>query len=163
MIGLEFICKVYDMQYKDVAKDIGVSNQTITDWIKGKTSKIPKKRLVDLTNIPYFEGINKDLFSKELTPVDKQKIVSVYLLNQMRKDLYDLDRFKSKENLDELEGIVDEVMTLNQASKEALIVSGIHNALQIIIDNLSDDRNFMNDLYQLIYKHRPNLKERSND
>lgn len=29
MRGLEFICKVLDIQYKEVAEKIGVSNQTI--------------------------------------------------------------------------------------------------------------------------------------
>jgi transcriptional regulator with XRE-family HTH domain len=78
MIGLEFICNVFDMQYKEVAQKIGVSNQTITDWIKGKTAKIPDKRLDDLvTKIPEFSSINRELFSKELTKEDKIKILEI--------------------------------------------------------------------------------------
>ncbi len=156
MIGLEFICKVFDIQYKEVAERIGVSNQTVTDWIKGKTSKIPEKRLNDLqTKIPEFSNINKQLFSKEISPSDKQTITTIYLIQETMKQI------EESMNKKDIKGL-DEANKLNQLSKDGLVASVNLKSLRLISEHLIENRDFMNDLDALIFKYKPSLKEHLN-
>ncbi|MNW02707.1 hypothetical protein D3C71_1985340 [compost metagenome] len=48
MIGLQFIADTFHMEYKTVAEAIGVSKQTLQDWIKERR-KIPEPRLEQLS------------------------------------------------------------------------------------------------------------------
>lgn len=64
MIGLEYICKLLGVQYKDLAERIGVKPPYIQAWLKG-TRKISKDRLKQLQEI--FEGIPQDYFGRELS------------------------------------------------------------------------------------------------
>ena len=50
MIGLELILRLYGMQQKDLAENLGINKQNITLWIKGKQN-IPKKYLPILADI----------------------------------------------------------------------------------------------------------------
>ncbi|MEK3855961.1 helix-turn-helix domain-containing protein [Cytobacillus sp. FSL H8-0458] len=153
MIGLEFICKVFDIQYKEVAEKIGVSNQTVTDWIKGKTSRIPEKRLNDLqTNIPEFSNINKELFSKEISASDKQTITTIYLIQETMRQIEESMSRKYIKGL-------DEANKLNQLSKDGLVASINLKSLMLISEHLIDNREFMNELDELIFKYKPSLKE----
>lgn len=153
MIGLEFICKVFDIQYKEIAEKIGVSNQTITDWIKGKTAKIPEKRLNDLvTKIPELSNINKELFSKQLTPSDKQKITTSYLLIDIKRQLEEL---LEKPTLDELD---DKQESLEIVTKGIVIQANL-DSLLLIADHLIDNEDFMRELDDLIIKFDPSLKQ----
>ena len=63
MIGLEYICKLYDKQYKDVAEELGVTKQLVSIWIKEK-KPIPKKHLPKLSEI--FGGLKEEYFQKEI-------------------------------------------------------------------------------------------------
>ncbi len=36
MLGLEFIAKTFNKPLKDVASEVGVSKQTVKDWVKGR-------------------------------------------------------------------------------------------------------------------------------
>lgn len=38
MSGLKFICFIRELEYKDIALKIGVSKQTISDWVKGRSN-----------------------------------------------------------------------------------------------------------------------------
>ncbi|MGJ7912615.1 helix-turn-helix domain-containing protein [Neobacillus sp. LXY-1] len=75
MIGLEHIVKEFQLEYKEVAKTIGVSSQTIQDWLKGRR-KIPKQRLESLSK--HF-GLPEYYFQKELTYMEKEEIALHYL------------------------------------------------------------------------------------
>lgn len=75
MIGLEHIVKEFHLEYKEVAESIGISSQTIQDWLKGRR-KIPKKRLEQLSN--YF-GLPEKYFQKELSYKEKDEIALHYL------------------------------------------------------------------------------------
>lgn len=70
MIGLEFICKSQHIEFKEVAERIGISPQSITDWIKGRR-KIPLKRANQLSEI---FNISPNLFGKELSEEEKMEI-----------------------------------------------------------------------------------------
>jgi transcriptional regulator with XRE-family HTH domain len=77
MIGLEYIAKIYNTEYKEIAEKIGVSQPTIQDWLKGRR-KIPKDRLLQLIN--HFK-IDEQLFQKELTNEDIRTIRIAKLKN----------------------------------------------------------------------------------
>lgn len=36
MIGLEFIVKIKNIEYKEIATYLGISPQSVSDWINGK-------------------------------------------------------------------------------------------------------------------------------
>ena len=67
MIGLEYILKVYDIQQKDLAEELGIKKQNINLWIKGKQN-IPKKYLPVLSK--KFD-ISEEYFQKELPELNK--------------------------------------------------------------------------------------------
>ncbi|MBY6929781.1 helix-turn-helix domain-containing protein [Clostridium botulinum] len=79
MIGLEFICKLYDKQFKDLAEELGVSKQVINGWIKGKY-KISKKHLPKLAEI--FKQ-KEECFQKELTDVEQIEIQQKKIRNEL--------------------------------------------------------------------------------
>lgn len=153
IIGLEFICKVYDVQYKEIAERIGVSNQTITDWIKGKTSKIPEKRLNEIIeNFPEFAGINKEIFSKRLTPMDKQKITTAYLISDIQRQLEESIKKRDLE-------LIQKGLEMANSAQDGLISSINLDSLILISEHLIDNREFMQELDKLIIKYKPALKE----
>ena len=75
MIGLEYIVKEFQMEYKEVAKSIGISPQTMQDWVK-KRRKIPVKRLGQLSDMFNFPTI---FFQKELNFTEKGEVAIRYL------------------------------------------------------------------------------------
>ena len=84
MIGLEYICKLYDIEYKEVAKKLGISKQSINDWIK-KRRPILKKHLVTLSEL--FDNIPEEYFQKEIDEVDKLKIQRIKSENNIQQVL----------------------------------------------------------------------------
>lgn len=75
MIGLEYIVKEFHIGYKEVAHQLGISPQTIQDWLKNRRS-IPKKRLEQLSttfNLPM------EFFQKELNSIEKREVTISYL------------------------------------------------------------------------------------
>lgn len=75
MIGLEYIAKEFHLEYKEIAGEIGVSKQTIQDWLKGRR-KIPKQRLEQLSNI---FNLPEVYFQKELDHIEQAEITITYL------------------------------------------------------------------------------------
>ncbi|WP_180236378.1 helix-turn-helix domain-containing protein [Bacillus wiedmannii] len=93
MIGLEHIVKEFHLEYKAVAESIGISSQTIQDWLKGRR-KIPKKRLEQLSN--YF-GLPENYFQNELSYMEKEEI-ALHYLESISKDI-DLPVFNEKDEV----------------------------------------------------------------
>jgi uncharacterized protein YjcR len=144
------------VQYKDIAELLGIHKQNITDWVKRK-KPIPEKRLNDLVaKVPEFKNINKDLFDKELTPMDKQLITSRYLIqdmiNHIKNTYGDDDSHSVEEKL-------DKSIEFNRSAKESIVVARNVKLILTISEHLMDNQEFMNDLHQLIIKHKPELKE----
>ncbi|WP_020062089.1 helix-turn-helix domain-containing protein [Bacillus sp. 123MFChir2] len=75
MIGLEYIAKEFHLEYKEIAESIGISKQTIQDWLKQRR-KIPKKRLEQLSSI---FNLPESYFQKELDHIEKAEITMTYL------------------------------------------------------------------------------------
>ena len=81
MIGLEHICKVYDIKHVDLAEKLEIKKQNINFWVTEKRN-IPKKYLPKLAEI--FD-LPEEYFQKELTNEDKLKIEKKRLNNQWNK------------------------------------------------------------------------------
>lgn len=77
IIGLEKVINVFNFNANQIAKEIGVSRQTVYEWIKGKR-KIPKDRLEQLSKIPEFSHIDKNLLQKEIDKADELEIELAY-------------------------------------------------------------------------------------
>ncbi|QWI10070.1 helix-turn-helix domain-containing protein [Bacillus mycoides] len=75
MIGLEYIAKEFRMEYKEIGERMGVSKQTIYDWLKTR-KKIPEKRLEQLSNI---FSLPEAYFQKELDHIEQVEIRMAYL------------------------------------------------------------------------------------
>lgn len=100
MYGLTLVAKEFNMSYKEIAETIGVTPQTLNDWIKGKR-KIPQLRLEQLVEL--FK-LDEKYFLKEenhFTEVERLEIRLQYLKNT-NKLIEDLEvseyRFWSNQN-----------------------------------------------------------------
>ncbi|WP_018924404.1 helix-turn-helix domain-containing protein [Salsuginibacillus kocurii] len=87
MHPLEYCARVFDYQYKEIAKELGVSKQTITDYIKGKTRYIPKKHLPKLSVL--FNGIDPEFFNKEALNEIEQLDVQIAHIEKRSSDEYE--------------------------------------------------------------------------
>jgi len=70
LIGLELIVRLKKMEYKDIANHLGISPQTVSDWINGKR-KVPPKRRFQLSE---YLGIDPELISKIINEKDVPRI-----------------------------------------------------------------------------------------
>jgi len=91
MLGLEFLCELYDMQQTELAEKVGVSKQIVNIWMK-KTRPIPKKYYDKLSEI--FGGLDSKYFDKELTALDKleiqmNKLDSEWIAEEYEEEAYD--------------------------------------------------------------------------
>lgn len=81
MIGLVEIAKVFNMQYKEIGERIGVSAQTIQDWVKERR-KIPSKRLQQLSDL---FNLREVYFTKELSELEIMEVQMQYLHSLAKK------------------------------------------------------------------------------
>jgi len=79
MIGLEFICKTFQIEYKKLAEILGITPQTINSWLRGKR-KISKDKLKKLSK--YFQ-LPEEYFQKELTQQDKLDIYKLIIEKEL--------------------------------------------------------------------------------
>jgi transcriptional regulator with XRE-family HTH domain len=101
VIGLEFICKTYNTEYKEIAEFLEVKPQTINSWLRGKR-KIPNNRAEQLST---FFNLPELLFGKELTEDDEQYIEMFYKNDQVIQILEE-KRIFNKLNFQELNDLI---------------------------------------------------------
>ncbi|SDI30444.1 helix-turn-helix domain-containing protein [Alteribacillus bidgolensis] len=90
MHPLEYCAKIFDYQYKEIAEELGVSKQTITDYIKGKTRYIPKKHLPKLSEL--FNGIDPTFFNKkELNEVEELDVQIAHIEKLSAKEYEEVE------------------------------------------------------------------------
>lgn len=75
MIGLGYIAKEFHIEYKEIAERIGISPQTLQDWLKLRR-KIPQKRLEQLSSM---FGLPESYFQKQLNSTEEAEIKIQYL------------------------------------------------------------------------------------
>ncbi|MEK3720566.1 helix-turn-helix domain-containing protein [Paenibacillus sp. FSL H8-0034] len=107
MIGLEYACKVFKQEQKELADKLKISASNVSGWLKG-TREIPTKYLSSLSKI--FNGLHSDYFQKELSYVDQLKVRIYYIESMPEEERYgrlERDRDTVDEEDDSL--ILDEV------------------------------------------------------
>lgn len=94
MIGLEYLCKINGKQYNKLADELGVSKQTITNWIKCRRN-IPEKyihKLKIIFNITDQELILKHLSDEEKLLIDKIRYLDKYNDNIKENEKINLEK-----------------------------------------------------------------------
>ncbi len=87
MIGFEYICKLFNVQYKHVAEELGITKQTVNSWTSGRR-KIPKKYLPILSKK---FNISEKYFQKELNEIDKMEIQNIKLKSELKNSEYEYE------------------------------------------------------------------------
>jgi predicted transcriptional regulator len=85
MIGLQKILEVFNINPSKISNQLGVSRQTVHDWLKGKR-KIPKNRIIQLTQLPEFKYIETETFQKDINKADEHDIQIAYITYLSEKE-----------------------------------------------------------------------------
>lgn len=92
MIGLEYVLKLWDITQQELGEKLGIKQQNIDSWIKGKRN-IPKKHLPKLVEI---FNISEEYFQKELIEKDKLTIQQLKIRNELITYDYEYTEFNSE-------------------------------------------------------------------
>lgn len=120
MIGLEYICELYNKKFITLANDLGISRQVVNGWIKGRRP-ITKKYLpvlVDMFNIP------EKYFQMELDKKDEVTIQQLKLKNELIT--YD---YEYKEFNEDISGVNENINY--STNKEGKKIIGLEYILKI--------------------------------
>ena len=85
LIGLEFIIRNSNLNFRKVAEKLGISPTTLADWVKGRR-KIPIARLKQLAQL--FE-VNEDYFQKELSRVEELEVLKINVIRHSSTYIYE--------------------------------------------------------------------------
>jgi len=122
MIGLEFIVKLYNGTYKELAKKLELTPSTVTDWISTRRP-IPKAKLEALSKL--FK-IEEGYFQKTLSEIDKIELQLGFLERKSRKESFE---------------IADAFIDDNGVQQEVFIsIDPNENETRMISDELSIER-----------------------
>jgi predicted DNA-binding protein YlxM (UPF0122 family) len=128
MIGLQKILEVFNTNASQIANELGVSRQTVYDWIKEKR-KIPEKRLSQLAHLPEFKFINKDTFQKTIEDVDIHDIQIAYINHLAEKESVVIDEAGNTSTVDPYKSERNFFLTLKENKKQ----------MNMVEDFLTDD------------------------
>ncbi|AQR93390.1 helix-turn-helix domain-containing protein [Clostridium saccharoperbutylacetonicum] len=160
MIGLEYICKLFDKKYIVLAEELGVSKQAIYNWINKKKA-IGKKHLPILSEM--FGELPEEFFQKELTELDKLEIQKIKFANEasMYGDTfneqytdYEIDIIKLTNEIREVidKKFDDEAMISHQTPYEVLeatkSVQALYEKLTKIIKHGGIDTNIIDNVME---------------
>ncbi|MGN2271662.1 hypothetical protein [Priestia megaterium] len=70
IIGLQQVLNVFNLNAIKLGKEIGVNSRTVYDWLQEKR-KIPKERVDQLSQMPQFKYVDKEIFQKTINSVDE--------------------------------------------------------------------------------------------
>lgn len=85
IIGLEYICGLYNKKYTNVAEKLAISRQVVNIWIKG-TKPIAKKHLPKLSKM---FNLPEEYFQRQITELDKLDIQKIKLHNEKTEYEYE--------------------------------------------------------------------------
>lgn len=160
MIGFKYICNLYNVQYKFIAKELGIKTQSINMWLKGDR-KIPIKRVEEISQLEIFKGIPKEYYQKEFDEIDELKIQKIKFDNGIKTIKYNdvtidpITGEKISMNLTYHDSNLQyESLRMDYDIKEKRLLTGIKDDLNNSFDgNKSDgglnDASELLDLYQM--------------
>lgn len=102
MIGLEHISKVFKCSYSEIARKIGVTPATVSDWISTRRT-ITNQNLEKLSNL--FK-LDERYFSEKLNEVEKIEIEIIYLNRLSKKESYQDSYMDSDDAGNEYEAVI---------------------------------------------------------
>ncbi|MDQ0149202.1 helix-turn-helix domain-containing protein [Eubacterium multiforme] len=84
MIGIEYLCKLNDLNFVKLGEECGVTRQVVNSWVKGrsKVSEKHKEKLEKLFNVPFI------YFNKELNDIDKIELQKMKIEREIKKVSY---------------------------------------------------------------------------
>lgn len=169
MIGIEYISKIFDKQYKDIANELGCSKQTVTDWVKGR-SKISSKWLAKLSDM---FGVEEQYFGKELTLSEQMKIQIIKLeredisyeipvFDDQGNEVGTTDKFENESIIrhltDEVER-VERIEILNKNMSELLNDEPIEDELNSNVKEYTDNLDAFSSLIRVLKSKNSEQKE----
>ena len=81
LLGLEYVCKLYDISYLNLANKLEVTSQQINDWIKLRR-RIPQHHLENASKIL---GIPSAYLEKELDDIDRIRIQEIKIKREKER------------------------------------------------------------------------------
>lgn len=156
IIGFEYMCRLLNLKYVEVAKMLDISRQTVNSWISGHRN-IPKKHIETLSS--KLNDMPTEYFQKELTSEEMDE-VEIIIIDKIVKEVRTADEareenirlvnfgsdvgrpqiaFNSKVLLD-IEDVfiikekLDEVLIMAYDEENEIIFNIIKNLIYIILD-----------------------------
>lgn len=151
MIGLEYICKTYQLQNKEVAKMVGVKPGTFNDWFSDRR-KIPIVRIEKLVELEVFKGIPKDYFQKKLNRIEEievQKKALLYLNDKNSVDDKGNPYNESEADIQILNAEQEELLILSTIKKRIERYDGIYPYDDSSLDFFKDLIKGLNDTHKM--------------
>ncbi|MGL6184766.1 MAG: helix-turn-helix domain-containing protein [Clostridium chrysemydis] len=130
MIGITYLCDINNMSYADLARELGISRQTIAAWVSGRR-KVSEKHYEKLKEI--FK-VNEMYFKKQLTELDKLQLQKMKLEYDTLKVNLNAGVILSERN-QELQNILHKVnykINSNEMVQKEDIKSVINDLLNLI-------------------------------
>ncbi|WP_242950421.1 helix-turn-helix domain-containing protein [Clostridium botulinum] len=141
LIGLEYVLSLYNLTQQELAEELGIKKQNISQWFKG-SRKIPKKYLSYLNEkfkIPI------DYFNMEIKKSDELKIKIIKLKNENPPkkvtrvfDTAEEGKLEIEEEVYE-ESIEKEIILLNIEIKRQELLEIIYKIINFNYNNEIDD------------------------
>lgn len=135
MLGLEYILNLYNMQYIELADNLGIKKQNINMWIKGK-QKIPKKYYPILEEL---FGIKGEYFGRELNEIDKLEIQKEKLKGELKPVITKYEEQFSLNHPDNLKKVPvydnEELNAMDKAIEKTKVMSKLYDAINVVEDN----------------------------
>lgn len=110
---LKYICRVFDVQLKDVAEHLGITKQAVNEWVN-KDKLIPRKHIQKLSK---FFDIPEHYFMKGLTDVEKLEIQKLKIEKDSKPVLINK---KIQYSIDERD-LIEEPFYDNEALNEIML------------------------------------------
>lgn len=134
MIGIEYLCEINKMSYSELAKNLGISRQTINAWTSGrrKVSEKHYEKLKEIFNTP------SEYFNKKLTELDKLQLQRIKLENDAVEYTY-IDTIWDDVNQQEAQ-VEKAISDMPVEAMESIDVDIQHQQLFKNIDSLINER-----------------------
>lgn len=137
IIGLEYISKKFNKEYKIIAQELDITPQTINSWLRGKRN-IPEKRKKQLSEM--FYGINPEWFQKELSYDEKAEIEELYLNVKLQENPND-EILQIKVKLHSKEKMLNRRLKIIQAKTLECVTLGLKKDQIILEQRMQDEIN----------------------
>ena len=152
MMGFKYICTIFNVRYKDIAEELGITKQTVNSWTSGRRP-IPRKYISVLSE--KFD-IPKGYFQKEINHLDRLYIQKRKLSNEIKNievddTIPDPDSNEKVQITTFLEDpfVVEEVDEMNYKMNVKVLVENINKTLNDNYSN-SDILRFYSNITMLI-------------